>query len=513
MNRTPDDLLERLKRHTGLGHAARDASFLRQVTLGMTSGGTSLAKAAGHSGSPMANLMSLYRFLDNDQIPLCALRETRARFVLESVSLGSEVLVVHDLTLLDYTHQNAKTDRRLIGDHGGAGYEYAAYALIDPCTGHFLGLVHDTLISAQGPDDQQSMDYDFDPTFASLGDQEKARLRANHRHQMVAHVRGLSRLLAGHRPIHVADREFDDIFILDRCTQQRHDFVIRSSAHRNVQVQRQDWIPAAALTGRQTGHPLPDGWVTVRLDRLLEALPLKPYQSLPLDERNRVVEAASAVRVAHLSIGACRVRLYRQAKRNNRYFHPPRPVEVNVVVICETHPPPDVEPLFWALFTSLPVETLPQCAYVAHLYELRWKIEQFFKLLKSGYRIEATRLDNATKTAKLLVLLSLAAMTVLALKAELGLPAAGRLSDSDYGRVKTALQRPEDPAIPLSLRLFGLIVRYGGWLARKNDPIGSTILMRGTLQVLTTLHALTHYAPLLHEAQQNPQLLRKVFRL
>ena len=102
MNRTPDDLLERLTRHTGLGHAARDASFLRQVALGMTSGGTSRAKAAGHSGSPMANLMSLYRFLDNDPIPLCALRETRARFVLESVPLGSDVLVVHDLTVLDY---------------------------------------------------------------------------------------------------------------------------------------------------------------------------------------------------------------------------------------------------------------------------------------------------------------------------------------------------------------------------------------------------------------------------
>jgi len=513
MNQTLDDLMERLRHHTRLGHAARDAAFLRQVALAVTSGGTSLAKAAGASASPLANLVSLYRFLDNADIPVSAMRQARARFVLERIPRGSPVLVVHDLTQLNYSRHPSKTDRRLIGDHREEGYEYTACALIDPASGAFLGLVHDTLLTAHGPDDQETIDYGLDPLFADFSEEEKQRLRANHRHQMVAHIHGLSPLLAHHQPIDVADREFDDIFILDRCLQNRRHFVIRSSALRNVQVPQADWIPPRARTRKQAGHPLEKGWLVVHLKRLVEAIPLRPYKALPLDADNRVVDASAAVRTAHLGIGTCRVRLYRPAKRNKRYFLPPRIVEVNLVVIRELTPPAHTAPLLWVLFTSLPVDTTDQLFYIGHLYELRWKIEEFFKLLKSGYRIEAVRLDSAPKIAKLLVLLSLAAMTLLTLKTQLGLPAGGRLSDADYRRVKSALSQLDNPQIPLNLRLFAFIARTGGWLARRNDPIGPTLLMRGALQFFATLDALTRYGPLLNEVLQSSPCSRRQKRV
>jgi len=279
MNQTADDFVGRLGRLTHLGHAARNACFMRQVEFGIASGGTFLAKAAGPSPSAWANLMSLYRFLQNDEVPLSSLRQIRGRLALDSVPDGADVLVVHDLTLLDYTGHHAKKDRRPIGNHGGSGYEYAVYALIAPGTGHFLGVLHDTVISAQGPDDQDAMDYDHDPLFADVSPEQKARLRLNHRHQMATHLRGLSPRWAGRHPIHVADCEFDDIFVFAGCVQKGQDFVIRSAGDRNVQIQRQPWIPDQALTRPQAGHPLPPGWVTARLRRLAEAVPRQPYKS------------------------------------------------------------------------------------------------------------------------------------------------------------------------------------------------------------------------------------------
>jgi hypothetical protein len=72
-------------------------------------------------------------------------------------------------------------------------------------------------------------------------------------------------------------------------------------------------------------------------------------------------------------------------------------------VIRELDPPPGVDPLRWLLFTSLPVDTIEQQAWVGALYEQRWRIEEYFKLLKSGFRIEYTHFTEPEQIAKMLV--------------------------------------------------------------------------------------------------------------
>ena len=513
MSLTRDSLLERLEHYTELGHAKRNAAFVRQVSLACSCPVTSLAQAAGQaSNSPMADLMSLYRFVDNDKIPIRQLREIRSKVVLESVSAEEELLIVHDVTQLDYTRQNIKQDRRLIGDHRGQGYEYFPCVAVESGSGRVVGVVHDTVVNKDGPDDRDVMDYHYEPLFADFSRKEKKRLCENHRHQMAVHIQGLSNRLKGRSVIHVADCEFDDIFILDRCVNNQTHFVIRSAASRNVQTPNRAWIPAQALTSKQGGHLVEEGWVCVNLQRLIDHVPMQPYKVLALDSRSRVTDDVSAARFANLSIGTCRLRLYRDAKRNQRYFRPPRPVDVSMVVIRELAIPPSGEnSLCWVLLTTLPVETFAQMAHVGRIYELRWKIEDFFRLLKSGYHIEFCRMDSADKIAKLLVALTLASMVVLKLKAAVGLPAAGRLRPADYLRIKNAMSQLNNPEIDLNLRLFAFVAKRGGWRARKTDPIGPAILMRGILVVLSTFDALAQYSELLEEARRNPKALENLF--
>jgi len=512
MNLTRESLLERVEHHTELGHAKRNSAFVRQVNLACSCPVTSLAQAAGQaSNSPMADLMSLYRFVDNDKASLCQLRNIRSEVVLESISAEDELLVVHDVSQLDYSRQNARSDRRLIGDHRGQGYEYFPCVAVESRTGRVVGVIHDTVVNKDGPDDRDVMDYNYEPLFANFSRQEKKRLRENHRHQMAVHVHGLSKRLNGRPVVHVADREFDDIFILDRCVDHQTHFVIRSSASRNVQTPNQDWIPPQALAAKQTGHGVEEGWVCVSLERLIDHVPLQPYKVLPLDSRSRVTDASSATRFASLSIGTCPLRLYRNAKRNKRYFRPPRPVDVSLVIVRELDAPNGEDPLCWVLLTSLPIHTFEQMAHVGRIYELRWKIEDFFRLLKSGYHIESCRMDGADKIARLLVALTLASMVVLNLKAAVNLPASGQLSLADHRRIKNAMLQLNNPDIDLHLRLFALVVKRGGWRARKTDPIGPTVLMRGLLVVLSTFDALAQYSDLLDEARRHPEILENLF--
>ena len=376
---------------------------------------------------------------------------------------------------------------------------------MDPHTEAFLGIAHDTLISENGPDDQDVMNYDYEPLFGEFEGDAKHKLRNIFRHQCAVHIHELANRFPQQHLIHVADREYDDVFVFLEAMNRNRDFVIRSKADRNVQMPTYDWLPEQALTAKQWGLPIEEGYTCVNLTRVIEAIPLTPYKTVRVDHRGRVGTQGKSARKAKLSIGACSVKLYRHATRNDTSFKIPRILDVNLVVIRETQPSGDDDPLCWVLYTTLPVDTPEQLAFVGRIYELRWRIEEYFKLIKCGYHLEQIRLNNATKTAKLLVILSIAVMYLLELKSELGLPPTGPLDKESYKRIKHAANNLNDKTIDLKLRRFAFIARCGGWNERHTDPIGPGILMRGMIQVLASVHAFTDNRELIEElAATNP---------
>jgi hypothetical protein len=63
-------------------------------------------------------------------------------------------------------------------------------------------------------------------------------------------------------------------------------------------------------------------------------------------------------------------------------------ITVNAVLAREENPPPDVEALEWLLLTSLPVGSFEQAMTVVAWYAVRWCIEIYFHVLKSGCQIK-----------------------------------------------------------------------------------------------------------------------------
>ena len=54
----------------------------------------------------------------------------------------------------------------------------------------------------------------------------------------------------------------------------------------------------------------------------------------------------------------------------------------------QTHPPPGEEPVRWLLLTSKKITTLEQARRIIRGYLRRWDIEVFFRILKTGGRLE-----------------------------------------------------------------------------------------------------------------------------
>ena len=117
--------------------------------------------------------------------------------------------------------------------------------------------------------------------------------------------------------------------------------------------------------------------------------------------RLEVRDAQSHCRCAVLELRYCRA-------EQNRY----RPLTLTVLQASERNAPEDVEPIDWKLITDLPVRSRAQAIEKIDWYAMRWKIELFHKILKSGCRAEESRLRTAQRLTNLIALLCILSVCV-----------------------------------------------------------------------------------------------------
>ena len=75
---------------------------------------------------------------------------------------------------------------------------------------------------------------------------------------------------------------------------------------------------------------------------------------------------------------------------------------LTVLYAQERNEPTDRPKIDWKLITNLPVATRDAAVEKLRWYALRWKIETFHKVLKSGCRAEEARLRTAERLVKLI---------------------------------------------------------------------------------------------------------------
>ncbi len=157
-------------------------------------------------------------------------------------------------------------------------------------------------------------------------------------------------------------------------------------------------------------------------------------------------------------------------------------LELTVVHARETSTPRRREPIEWKLLTNLPVHTLEDALEKIQWYALRWKIETFHKILKSGCRAEEAKLRTAERLSRLIAVFCILSwrvfwMTMVQRTApEMGADAAITSQE------KTVLDKLfGNPGKADNLSNYVIrIARLGGYLARANDgPPGNTVMWRG----------------------------------
>jgi len=401
-----------------------------------------------------------YLFLDNKAVEAEAIASGAAQTTVSRCRGQKVVLAVQDTTSVDYT-SHSKTE--------GLGPLEAAN-----CRGLF---VHSTLaVSGEGVPlgliDQEVWARDPEDT----GKRERRKELPIEAKESAKWLRSLKQTeerlhSAGVDVVTVADREADVYELFALAEEMDSGWVIRARHDRKLKGE------AGKLLAKVESAPA-YACGTVEVSRSDD----RPARQAKLEVRRVRVTLQPPRRAKEVMVQWWAEHPYVER------LAPPRlePVTVGVVLVTEVDPPTGVEALRWLLLTNLPVDTLEQVQLCINYYRLRWLVERYHFVLKSGCRIERLQLEKAERLVRALAVYAVVAWRLLWLTYEARVhPEAPctLILHEDAWRLLLALSSPEAkvPSEPPDMRTaVREIAKLGGFLARKHDgEPGAKTIWRG----------------------------------
>jgi hypothetical protein len=159
---------------------------------------------------------------------------------------------------------------------------------------------------------------------------------------------------------------------------------------------------------------------------------------------------------------------------------------LTVIHAEERGTPKNRKKIEWKLITDLSVQSRQDAIEKLEWYALRWKIEVFHKILKSGCKAEESKLRTAQRLANLISVFCILSwrifwMTMLNRSAADAPPDLALTKDELQLLDHLVKDRKQGPhRRPMLSHYLTKVARLGGYLARANDPPpGNTVMWRG----------------------------------
>src|SRR5271157_5369580 len=406
-----------------------------------------------------ANAKAAYRFFANERISEANILaghfdSTRERFASNGKSL---ILILHDTTELSYRHEDAEPIGILkkipAGPparpgrprfHTSCGILMHS-SLVTTVDGLPLGLAAIKFWNRDKFHGANALKRKINPTRVPIEKKESIRWLEN--------LRQSTELLGDpKRCVHIGDRESDIYELFCAAREVGTHFLVRACVDR--------------LAG--------DGDHTIANE--MDEIAVKGLH------RVEVRDSSGDLGEAVLEIRYRKIRVLPPIGKQKRY-----PALTLMVIHAEERgTPKNRKKIDWRLITDLPVQSRKDAIEKLEWYALRWKIEVFHKILKSGCRAEESKLRTAQRLANLLSVFCILSwrvfwMTMLNRSASKVSPDLA-LTEVEIGLLDH-LVRDRDQ-MPLRRRTLShyliKIARLGGYLARANDPPpGNTVMWRG----------------------------------
>jgi hypothetical protein len=433
-------------------HGKRLHKLLKAITFGK--GGS-----MPWSCQDWASIKAAYRFFSNPRVSPATilsghLNATRKRF--EAVCGQQTVLVLHDTT--EFVYKRKKMEAIGLLKTAFMGNDSQGRSRLHTLCGL---LMHSSLVVTRDgvPLGLAAVHFwtrkKFKGTTALKKRINSTRqpIEGKESRRWVTCLRRATRLLAKPEAIvHVGDRESDIYELFAAAKQERTHFLFRTCVDR--------------LTGSQ-----------VRVSALMAEVRVKGLHRVEVQDKD------GNTALAVLELRYRRLRLLPPEGKKKRYPE----LDLTVLHAEERGTPENREAINWKLVTDLPIHSRQQAIEKLNWYALRWKIETFHKILKSGARAEEAKLRTAPRLVNLIAVLCILSWRIFWMTMinratpeadpRVALTETELLLLQHTGKQSKALQ--SETLSSLNAAILA-IAKLGGYLHRAKDPPpGNFILWRG----------------------------------
>lgn len=429
---------------TELGDARRTKRLIKIVENLSAKPEASVPVASG----TWTETKATYDFWDSPYIKPSMIRQGHIDGTVERIGQHEVVLAIQDTTELNYTSHKALS---------GIGYLDSFYA---------QGLkVHSVFtVSAQGVPLGIIEQLLWARKEEELGKSEQRKQKSTADKESQKWLSALkatdSIIPPSVQVVTIADREAD-IYDLFACSRRPgSEFLIRASQNR-------------CLDSSQ--------------EHLWETMASQPSQGKMTVQVNR--SATQAQRTATLDIRYTTIAI--APPQNRAKAELLAPVTLQAILVTETDPPPECEPITWLLLTTLEITSLEDVQQYVRWYSYRWLIERYHYVLKSGCGIEKLQLETAQRLEMALATYSIVAWRLLWLtylaRCQPDASCEQVLATHEWQALYATIhhQPYPDSTPPTLAQAVNWIARLGGFLGRKGDGSpGVKVLWRG----LSRLH-------------------------
>jgi hypothetical protein len=413
-----------------------------------------------------AETKAAYQFFDNSKVEPQKILLPHRRATERRMANHQVVLVVQDTTELDYSKHPTRDSGVLEKEDRFGLYDHTHLALTPErlCLG-VLGVEF------------------FDRTPESLGKTRERRYDPIETKESFRWLKGyrLACDLAASHPdtkiVSVSDSESDiyDIYVDFQEHETPADFVIRAKQDRR--------LPEEDPTEGDDAYR-----------RVCDEVATSPLLATRQIELPRTPKRKA--REATLEIRATQVTVRPPAHRRKL-----DEVTYNVVLVEEANAPNDGTNIGWLLITTLPIGTVEEVLLVVDYYIARWPVEVFFRIFKTGCRVEDIQLETNDRLKNCLMLYKIIAWRIM-FATYLGrecpeLPCNVLFDDVEWKPVwKIVSKKPLPKNTPTLAAFITLLAQLGGYNNRSSDdPPGPQVLWVGMRRMVEYSIAWTAFGP------------------
>ena len=414
-----------------------------------------------------AETKAAYRFFNNENVSTDEVFAAHRRKTADRVKGYNTVLALQDTSYLVYTSHSTTTGLGQIAFQKGQN--------VDRIYSHGLAMHICFAITTQGLPlgllDQQIFARQLRPREPGKTDpKDRLPVEEKESYRWLTALKNANDAVEDTRIITVCDREADFYDLFREAQDLSVPVLVRARGNRPI--------------NRQSGAA---GQEVVKLWDYMTAQPVVGTRSVEIarqEKKNHNCARDRRVAAVEVRIGAFQLNPPKNHIKHRTEQLPN--INMSAVYVREFDTPEGEEAVEWMLLTNLPVDSFEDAGEKIDWYALRWRIEMFFKVLKSGFRVENCRLGTADRLIRYLTVMSIVAwrlfmLTIIARTAPES-SVAGFLSENEW---KTLFRKmnpnkpfPETP--PAIGTAVTWIARLGGYLARKSDPPpGTWVLWRG----------------------------------